>query len=104
MRERLGARIRWLRGERGWTLSELAERAEVQLSDLSKWERGKRAPNLESLVKLADGLAVDVSDLVTLHQDQPHEEVQRILLMLKDQPPEVLQLVRRLVWAVTTEE
>ncbi|MCB9599922.1 MAG: helix-turn-helix transcriptional regulator [Sandaracinus sp.] len=58
--EALGARLRELRRNRGWTLEELAHEAGVHATHLSAVERGKRNPTVGVLAKRADALEVDL--------------------------------------------
>jgi transcriptional regulator with XRE-family HTH domain len=52
----IGPRLRALRHSRGWTLEQLAERADMSPSTLSRLESGKRQAGLELLVPLGIGL------------------------------------------------
>lgn len=61
----VGARLRALRHSRGWTLDELASRANLSPSTLSRLESGKRQASLELLVPLTRQLGVTLDDLVT---------------------------------------
>ncbi|MCB9765984.1 MAG: helix-turn-helix transcriptional regulator [Alphaproteobacteria bacterium] len=97
VRERLGSRIRHLRKARGWTLADLAQRADVQIADLSKWETGKRGPNVESLIKLADGLGVPPAELFELTDPPARPELDRIIALLLNSSDETLRLARRIV-------
>jgi len=60
-----GRRIRRLRGERGWTLTDLAERSGLAISTISKAERGLIALTYDRLSLLAGGLGVDMSAFFT---------------------------------------
>lgn len=60
----LGARIQALRRDRGLTLHELAEAAAVSASMLSSVERGRKAPTIVVLARIADGLAVPLDQLI----------------------------------------
>lgn len=62
--DRLGARVRELRGERGLTLEGLAERSGVSRAMISKLERGEKNPTLVVAAKVAEGLGVTLSQLV----------------------------------------
>jgi transcriptional regulator with XRE-family HTH domain len=53
-----GERLRELRKLRGWTQKDLAEIANLDQSDVSRWERNDTRPSVESLFKLADALRV----------------------------------------------
>ena len=61
----LGARVRELRKERGWTLEQAAGHAGLARSTLSKIENGQMSPTYEALKKLAEGLAISVPQLFT---------------------------------------
>lgn len=61
----LGARVRTLRERRGLSLRELARRAGVQVSDVSRLERGlTRQPRLTLAIALATALGVRLSHLL----------------------------------------
>jgi len=59
-----GAQIRSLREERGYTLQDLARRANLSLSYLSEIERGSKRPSLKTIDKLAAALNVAKNHLV----------------------------------------
>jgi transcriptional regulator with XRE-family HTH domain len=56
-----GRRLRKLRGDRGWTLSEVAERSGLAISTISKAERGVISLTYDRLSRLARGLDVDLA-------------------------------------------
>jgi transcriptional regulator with XRE-family HTH domain len=61
----LGARVRTLRERRALSLRELARRAGVQVSDVSRLERGlTRQPRLTLALALAQALEVRLSHLI----------------------------------------
>lgn len=62
--EQIGPRLRDARTERGLTLAELAARAGMSTSTLSRLESGKRQANLELLLPLARELRIGLDDLV----------------------------------------
>lgn len=61
--ERWGAEIRRLRTERGWTILELARRAESQPAHISRIERGINAPSDDLRIRLARALGVRVEEI-----------------------------------------
>lgn len=61
----LGHRIRHFRTERGLTLDDLGERADLAGSQLSLIENGKREPKLSVLQTIAGALDVSLTDLLT---------------------------------------
>ncbi len=66
--ERLGARVRELRGRLGLTLEALAGRSGVSRAMISKLERGEKNPTLVVAAKLAEGLGVTLSQLVGIEE------------------------------------
>ncbi|WP_300682007.1 helix-turn-helix domain-containing protein [Nocardioides sp.] len=62
--KQVAARLRAFRHSRGWTLDELAERAGMSASTLSRLESGKRQASLELLIPLTRELGIGLDDLV----------------------------------------
>jgi transcriptional regulator with XRE-family HTH domain len=71
----LAERLRDERRQRGWTLDDLAERAGVSKSLLSKIERDQVSPSLRTLKALADGLELPLAWL--LHEDHLEQYIVR---------------------------
>ncbi len=67
----VGARLRAVRRSRGWTLDDLASRAGMSSSTLSRLESGKRQASLELLVPLTRQLGIHVDDLIVLEAPDP---------------------------------
>jgi transcriptional regulator with XRE-family HTH domain len=61
---RLGKRIRAIRKEKGWRQIDLAQHCGVREVHLSYLERGKREVGFNTLVAIAKGLGVKLSDLI----------------------------------------
>lgn len=61
---RVRRRLRELRNERGLTLAQVAERASLDVSTLSRLEAGKRRLTLEHLPGLAAALGVSIDELI----------------------------------------
>jgi XRE family transcriptional regulator, regulator of sulfur utilization len=61
----LGTRVQSLRKERGLTLQDLATAAAVSASMLSSVERGQKAATIVVLARIADGLGVSLTELIT---------------------------------------
>lgn len=59
----LHAIVKALRTRSGLTLTELAERADLAISTISKIETGQLSPGYETIQRLAIGLNVDVAEL-----------------------------------------
>lgn len=67
----VGARLRAFRHSRGWTLEDLASRASLSPSTLSRLESGKRQASLELLIPLTRELGISLDDLVTPAVNDP---------------------------------
>ncbi len=73
----LAQRIKTLRRERGLTLEQVASRAGMTRSGLSKVENFRATPSLPALVAIAGSLGVTVSQLVDGLEDKPQLVVVR---------------------------
>jgi transcriptional regulator with XRE-family HTH domain len=60
-----GERIRNRRQELGLSQEAAAVRCGIHWTQLGKVERGQRSLRLETIVKIADGLAIDAGELVS---------------------------------------
>lgn len=69
--EQLGPRLRDARKARGWTLDDLAARAGMSVSTLSRLESGKRQASLELLIPLTQQLGIRIDDLLRAKAPDP---------------------------------
>lgn len=60
----IGARVRHLREERGWSLTELAKQAGISRSYLSQIESGDSIPTQTKILQLANALGALPSELM----------------------------------------
>lgn len=60
----LGLRLKQIRKERRWTQGDLSARCSVAASTISKVENNQLSPSFETILRLAEGLDVDVTDLL----------------------------------------
>jgi DNA-binding XRE family transcriptional regulator len=60
----LGRRVKQLRESRGYSIRELAEKAEMKRPNLSRLEHGRQNPSLETLEKIAGALDVPLVEVV----------------------------------------
>ena len=67
----VGPRLRAARHQRGLTLEDLAARAQISTSTLSRLESGKRQANLELLVPLTRQLGIRIDDLIPAETPDP---------------------------------
>lgn len=65
--ERLGKTVKELRFRSGESLAVLAKRSGLSASTISKIENGQLSPTYETILRLADGLGVDLSALFEGH-------------------------------------
>lgn len=68
---RLRENLRRIRGERGWTQAEAAERCGMKFQHLSQLESGRSNVTLVTLCRVARGLGVDIADLIALRPVEP---------------------------------
>lgn len=69
--EQFAATVRALRQRTHTTLHQLAERSGLAPSTLSKIENGQLSPTYETLLRLADGLQVDIAELFSGESSAP---------------------------------
>jgi transcriptional regulator with XRE-family HTH domain len=62
-RSRLGTTLRNLRQQRGWTLAELSARCGFSVPTLSKVENDRLSLSYDKLIRLSEGLGVDIGQL-----------------------------------------
>lgn len=65
----LGDRLKILRQSKRLTLSQVEERCGLRASTVSKIERGVVSPSYATLLRLAKGLNVDLTELIQQHAD-----------------------------------
>jgi transcriptional regulator with XRE-family HTH domain/mannose-6-phosphate isomerase-like protein (cupin superfamily) len=75
----LGQQIRALRKAQKLSLSQLAERSDLSIGNLSQIERGVRSPSLRSLQRLSECLNVPIADLFQTRSLPPASELGTIL-------------------------
>jgi ribosome-binding protein aMBF1 (putative translation factor) len=62
--ERVATRVRAEREKRGWSVAELARRAEIAAPNVHRIEAAKHAPRASTLLRIAKALGVSISRLV----------------------------------------
>lgn len=53
-----------MRAQRGWSQEELGARSGLTYKFIGEVERGQKSPSLDSLGRLAQGLGIDIGELV----------------------------------------
>ncbi|MCY4487551.1 MAG: XRE family transcriptional regulator [Deltaproteobacteria bacterium] len=56
--------LRRIRRENDWTLAAVAERTGIAVSTLSKIENNQTSPNFDVLIRLCEGIGLDLSELL----------------------------------------
>ncbi|MGJ3627282.1 helix-turn-helix domain-containing protein [Sphingomonas sp. MMS24-JH45] len=64
VRARLARNLRRLRGERGWSQEDYADRAGIHRTYVSAIEQGHRNPTVTAVERLAAPFEISVSDLL----------------------------------------
>lgn len=59
----LASALRGLRRQRGWTLAEVSQRTGFSVPTLSKVENGRMSLSYDKLIRLSEGLGVDIAQL-----------------------------------------
>lgn len=79
------------------TQEQLGKRLDPPVSDVtvSRWETGKRRPDLNALAAIAEALGTSLASLLR-HPDQPSADD-----LLRDQPPEIRVQAMKLIRALT---
>src|SRR5687767_15151455 len=107
---RLAEHVRQLRLEAGLTQAELAARAGVTVETVARLERVLRGrssansnPSLETLVRLASALGVEVAELLS-EPSRPRPKDDRISMILRTANPATRRRVLRVAEALVREE
>jgi transcriptional regulator with XRE-family HTH domain len=73
-----GAVIKALRAERGWTLGQVSERTGLSITALSKIENEKLSLSYDKLLRISEGLGIDISRLFGV-KETPDSAVSEIM-------------------------
>jgi len=71
VRDGLGTRLRQLRKQNGWTLSQVSMMSGLATSTLSKVENNQTSLTYDNLLKLAEGLGVNIAELFAADEIRP---------------------------------
>lgn len=82
IKKRLGDRIKFLRKAKNYTQELFAERIDIEPQSLSNIERGKFAPSIETLQKIANALKVQPYELYLFERVSPIDEIRKELISL----------------------
>lgn len=68
----IGEAVKTVRLAKGMTQKQLAELSGTTDISVSRWENGQRDMQVETLMRIADGLGVKASELVGMTQEDTH--------------------------------
>lgn len=95
MQVRYGRKIQQTRKEQHMTTEELAARVGISTTFCANLECGNKMMSVETLDKLLEVLGVSMDFLMGKTSD--NSRIQNIVLMLKDQPDEVVAFAEKMV-------
>ena len=90
-----GQKIQQARKEQHMTREEMADRVGISTTFCANLECGNKMMSVETLDKLSEVLGVSTDFLLAKTSDHPG--IQNIVLMLKDQPDEVISFAENMV-------
>lgn len=90
-----GQKIQQARKEQHMTREEMADRVGISTTFCANLECGNKMMSVETLDKLSEVLGVSTDFLLAKTSDHPR--IQNIVLMLKDQPDEVISFAEKMV-------
>lgn len=79
----IAEQIRYFRRLRGLSQEQLAERVEINVNTIRKYETGRRKPKIEQLKKIAGGLEISVIEFLDIEIEN---EADLIAVMKKISP------------------
>jgi transcriptional regulator with XRE-family HTH domain len=79
---------------KGLTQEQLADRLGTSHVTVSRWETGKRQPNLNAQEAIAEAMGIEAVDL-RRHPEQPSADE-----LLRGQPPEIIDQAMKLIRAI----
>ena len=84
LKQMIGARIKEVRSKKGLTQEQLSERIDINPKYLSSIERGKENPTLNTLIKLAQSLDVNIDDFFAMVEVENPEKRKDLIVSLLD--------------------
>ncbi|MEN1988183.1 helix-turn-helix domain-containing protein [Paenibacillus hubeiensis] len=103
----VGARIRALRKERGYSQESLGEKGGFHFSYIGQIERGEKNVSLVNLAKIAESLEVNLVQLFAyVNEDvevtNSETEIREIVNLLRDASADRLQLAKKVIKEIVT--
>lgn len=73
-------RLKDLRKRNGYTQKQLADMLNVSQNAIYNWENGKREPSINTIIKIAEALGVDIFDLIEIESEPLTDEQEQELI------------------------
>lgn len=107
--EQLGKRIRVTRETKKMSQEELSARSRLSVNQIGRIERAERSPSLKSLMKICDGLEVQIQDLfkgisIRSKSIKNQELKAKIFALLEDQDETRLKLFLKIAMDINEAE
>jgi transcriptional regulator with XRE-family HTH domain len=97
----IGLRIKELRKHKGLSQEKVAEIMGISPKYLSNIERGKENPTLDTFIKLANALNIEVSDIFNYSHEKSSKELRKLITdLLKDGDENQVKLFARIAQAI----
>ncbi|MET3938227.1 transcriptional regulator with XRE-family HTH domain [Paenibacillus sp. PvP094] len=98
----VGARIRALRKERGYSQESLGEKGGFHFSYIGQIERGEKNVSLVNLAKIADSLDVNLIQLFAYIDEvtettESEKQITSIVELLRESNPANLKLIKKII-------
>lgn len=101
----LGLKLKGLRQERGYSLTEAAKRAGLSVSYLSEIEKGRKYPKPDKLIRLAEAFGVAFDDLVSLQVEDELDPLKSVFssTFVREFPFELFGVTSEDLFALATD-
>ena len=99
IKKKFGVHLFQLRNDAGMTQAKLAQKANLSIDQISRIERGERAPSLESIEKISNALKIRSSELLnfddkeTVILSENHSESLELWELLRTKRPKQIKKI-----------
>ncbi|MDQ0722527.1 transcriptional regulator with XRE-family HTH domain [Paenibacillus sp. W4I10] len=98
----VGARIRALRKERGYSQEALGEKGGFHFSYIGQIERGEKNVSLVNLAKIAESLEVNLIQLFAYTEEEfevteDEKQIKEIIQLLRDSSPDNIRVAKNVI-------
>jgi transcriptional regulator with XRE-family HTH domain len=101
VKELIGARIKELRRSKGMSQEALAEKTGISSKYISSIERGKENPTLDTFIKLADALNIELSEVFNFSHEASVKDLKVFISsLIKGSDEERLRLTAKILRAI----